>query len=326
MRIRPSRALAARTVPAAIAAVLLSLALAGSPSAQAASSGIKYDELTSFVKSDQTAPEPGGFSGKFQAAINAMRPSHHGLFAGLQNMAQMATAMMKTGTPSTKYYFGQWMRSDDPVKQTATIYRPDRKQIIHLDLVKKTYTIEDMGGQRMETPEPEAPGPQGTPAPSEPGSGKLDISDSSQSLGAKTIDDVSTTGYSQDFKLVSSQSTGSCKDGTLESTMVQYLSDYTETQGGSAGVIFHFSNPSPEMMAAQGGCQPKVAYHHSGSISVPPDRLSLWTLITFKGNTATNQGQMRGDFSFLTERGDVQVLGPGDAGLFDVPAGFTKES
>ncbi len=323
MGTRLSRAPWVRRLAAVVFLVVaLGFAHAGSPGAQAASSGIKYDELTSFQQSPPS-PQPTGFSDRFQAAINAMRPTHHGLFSGILNAGQMMSAMTKTGTPSTKYYYGQWMRTDDPVKQTATIYRPDRHQIIHLDLAKKTYTIEDMGGQSMQTPEPAAPEPQGTPAPSQPGTGKLDISDSAQTLSAMTLDNVATSGYSQDFKMVSSQSTGSCRDGTIEATMVQYLSNYTESRATSAGAIFHFSTTKPEMMAAQGGCQPKIAYHHSGSVNVPSDRLAMWSLITFK--SGANSGRP-GSFSTLTERGDVQVLGPGDAGLFDVPAGFTKES
>ena len=324
MRTRPTHARFARlALLLSISAAVALLAAQAPLGADAAQSGIRYDELMIAGMSGQPTPQPSGFSDRFQAAVNAMRPSHHGLFSGIMNAAQMMQSMTKTGMPTTHYSLGEWSRTDDPVKQTATIYRPDRHQIIHLDLAKKTYTIEDMSS-KMGTPEPTMPNPQsGPPASPQPGSGKLDISDSTQSLAGMTLDGNPTSGYTSDFKMVSSQSTGSCKDGTIEATVVQYLSSFSGSRGG-ASMASMFTNPSPAMMAQQGGCQPKISYHHATSVTAPSDRLALWTLMTFKGSAGT--GQPGGAFSTLVERGDVQTLGPGDAGLFDVPAGFTQGS
>jgi len=180
----------------------------------------------------------------------------------------------------------------------------------------------------METPPPSSPSTPGPAASPQPGSGVLDISETSKVLGPKTLENVQTTGYSQDFKMVASHSTGSCRDGTFEASMVQYVSTYADpTAGGGAHASggFHFARPSPVQFATGSGCRPKMTFHHAGNAAPPSDRLAMWMIMGLGGNTQTSQGQVGGGFKTLIERGNVRVLGPSDAGLFDVPAGFTKE-
>jgi hypothetical protein len=238
-------------------------------------------------------------------------------------------SIFQNGMASTHYYLNGWERTDDPGQQTATIDRPDRHQIIYLNLAAKTYRIVDTSaGPPPSTPEPYAPPqPQGPRPSPQPGTGKLDISMTSSSLGPKNINGIETMGYNQDFKLSETQSTGSCHDGSFETAMVEYVSSYPEphpsaTKSTSAP---KFAMPPPSAMGVPQGCRPSMTIHHSGGATAPGDRLSVWTLVTLKGNAQTNQGQMGGGFSTLIERGNVRTLGHADAGLFDVPAGFTKE-
>jgi hypothetical protein len=308
------------------------------PPAVAAPTNLAYDEITKFVRADQPTPEPGTFTADFQAAQDAAQKAaneqqHHGLFGGIMNavsaMKNVAN-MFTTGIAERRYYMNGWDRTDDIATQTATIHRPDRHEIIYLNIAKKTYHVVDTNAQTVtETPPPyQNPQPTGQMPSPQPGTGKLDISESSTALGPKTIENVATTGYSQDFKLTSTQSTGSCKDGSFETAMVEYISNYAEPQAGivmKASTPHKMNMPAPAMMGVKPGCTPTTTFHHSGGATVPNGRLALWTLVTLKASAQTNQGQAGGGFSTLTERGNVRTLGSSDASLFDIPSDYTKE-
>jgi len=321
---------------------LFALLLAAGVPGRTADAGLQYDEVTKFVgQNDQ--PQPGNFAADYQAAVSAAQQQaaatnnmtqHHGLFSMIKNTIQAAKtvgASIKFGFPSTEYYLGRLHRSDDPGTQTATIYRPDRNQIIRLNLANKTYSITDTSMQRMtEGPPPGASqqrpqGPQPTP---QPGSGKLDVSVSHSALGPKTIENVPTVGYAMSFKGTMSNSTGSCRDGSLQTSMTEYVSEYADpsvTVAPAAQPAFK-SEAHPELAGVAWGCKPKVTYHKSGSGQAPSGRLSMWTLIAIGGSAATTQGAVGGRFQTLIERGNVKTLGGGDRNLFEIPAGFTKES
>lgn len=318
--------------------VCLSAAAGTGRFASAASSGLAYDEVTKFIRADQGTPQPGTFTADFQAAVdasksNANAPQHHGILGSLMNAANAAKNAMSiftTGTASTHYYMNGWERTDDPGAQTATIDKPDKRQIIYLNLAKKTYRIVDMSsGPVMGTPPPYNPqNPQAPPPSPQPGTGKVDVTVSSTVLGPMTIENIPTTGYHQDFKIASTQSTGSCHDGSFETSMIEYISKYSEPHAGIH--IKMTGKPTmptkmPPTMGMMPGCQPTMSMHTSGTASAPSDRLSLWTLVTLSGAVQSQQGQAGGGFSTLTERGNVRTLGASDAGLFEVPSDFTKE-
>jgi hypothetical protein len=312
--------------------LLGALILASAPSSTiAASGGVQYDQLTRFGVPGVPTPLPDNFAANFKSAVDAAaafnnRPQGHGIFSMLTNAASLAKAsmgMMRAGVPMTYYYLGDWEREDDPGKLTATIYRPDRKQIIHLDLAKKTYTIEDMGAH---TPMPQAPQPpsqpnQPQPSP-QPGTAKQDITISSSVIGPKAIDGVATTGYGTDLKIVTTQATGSCQNGSSEVSVDDFVSGIVPPNAHTSDWLKRNLTVSPMMYASQGGCTPTVTMHKSGGATAPQDRLSLWEVFTLKGGQQAGQGQQ--GFSTYLERGNVKILGPVDAGLFDVPAGFTK--
>ena len=312
--------------------MLGALVIASAPSSTiAASGGVQYDQLLRFGLPGNPTPLPDNFAANFKSAIDAAvafnnRPQGHGIFSMLMNagtLAKASMAMMKAGMPMTYYYLNDWERQDDPGKQTATIYRPDRKQIIHLDLAKKTYTIEDMGDH---TPMPQAaqpPSQPNAPEPSpQPGTAKQDITISSSMIGPKTIDGVATTGYNSDFKIVTTQATGSCQNGTLETSVDDYVSGIVPPNAKTSDWLKRSLTVSPSTYAAHGGCTPTVTMHKTVGATAPEGHLSLWEVTTLKGGQQS--GQAPPSFATYLERGNVKILGPGDAGLFDVPAGFTK--
>jgi hypothetical protein len=319
---------------ALVAAAIIAPVVAATGVGSAASSGFAYDELLKVITSGPL-PQPGNFGPDFKAAMdmakaNANRPKHHGLFAKMQDMADQANAtmaMMKNGTPSTHYFLNDWERTDDPGKLTATIMRPDRHQIIHLDLAAKTYRIEAIGAiPDMTDSPPPYQGPPGQGPSPQPGTGKMDITSTATVLGPKTIDDVHTVGYNEDLKIVWTQSTGSCQDGNFETSLTEYVSDITPPLSKSnPGLKYSLAGHSPLTAGARPGCSPTTTTHHSGGAAIPGDRLYIWTLMTMKGGTATQQGPAGASFSMLTERGNVRDIGPDDASLFEIPSDFTKQ-
>jgi len=309
------------------------LVIASAPSSTiGATGGVQYDQLSRFGLPGYPTPLPDNFAANFKTAVDAAvafnnRPQGHGIFsmlANATNIAKATTALMKSGVPMTYYYLNDWERQDDPGKQTGTIYRPDRKQIIHLDLAKKTYTIEDMGDHTPTPQTAQPPSQPNQPQPSpQPGTAKQDITISSSLIGPKSIDGVATTGYSSDFKIVTTQATGSCQNGSTEVSVEDYVSGIVPPNAHTSDWLKRSLSVSPTMYASQGGgCTPTVTMHKSVGATAPEDRLSLWEVFTLKGGQQSGQGQQ--GFASYIERGNVKILGPGDAGLFDVPAGFTK--
>src|SRR5271155_1691292 len=66
-----------------------------------------------------------------------------GAMAGMGGMGggQQMRQRMRMGTLTRLAYYKGWIRTDDPVMQTATISKCQEHQFISLDLAKKTYRI-----------------------------------------------------------------------------------------------------------------------------------------------------------------------------------------
>lgn len=331
------------------AVVALALAViaitAGSGSAQAGSGGLAYDELVKINMSGmsgavepQAPPQPGAytngsFEGDFKAAVDAAATPkpHGGMFGAITNAMEAgksALNIFKYGTASTHYFWNGLEREDDPAHQTATITRGDLHQIIHLDLAKKTYSITDMNARMPEgTPPPYTrPGPQGPEPSPVPGTAKVAVSASTSALGPKVLDNVPTDGYKVDFKVTSSEATGSCVNGTFGTTMIEYVSKYDEpTVTRLTGPVHKSSVPvNPETSVLRPGCRPKfTARTHMGP-TAPGGKLAMWAMVNITAGMQTTQGQAGGGFGSIIERGNVRTLGPSDKSLFEIPAGFTK--
>jgi len=305
-------------------------------------SGIAYDEVTKIIIGGGT-PEPGTFAADFDSAVKTQKSvaapgAHRGLLGGIMNTmdtAKNAVGMLKSGTASSKYYLAGWERTDDPGAQTAVIEKPSQHQIIYVNLAKKTYRLVDTSVQSPSEPPPvERPrGGAGRPTqpaqPAQPGTGKLDISVSTTSLGPRAIENVPTTGYRVTFSLAETQSTGSCSDGNFQTAMSEYVSNYAQphlrVSPATMGRPIAMSGARPEMSALPAGCAPTTTMHTSVGTQPPSDRLVMWMLMVVNAGAPSAQGQMSGGFSTLVERGNVRALGASDLSLFDIPADFTKE-
>lgn len=320
------------------AAAVLSLALivviaCASHAARADSTDIAYDQL---IRVDMSSSPPvpgtyqnGSFQADFQAAVNASKPQKHGGLFAMVQMAKQTFASLKSGFPTSYYWWTGLERDEDPAKQTATIYRPDRNYEIKLDMANKTYqiiTAQTGPPPQMTNPQPQQPtGPQ-QPMPSpQPGTGKVKVTVTTSALGTKMFDTEQGTGYKVDFKLQSTESTGSCQNGTFETVLIEYLSRYPQPilKRPTAAPVHIPQNPmttQSEQMAVHPGCKPKFSTEVHIGPPAPEGRLPLWTQLTLSAGMQGTQG----GFTSMTETGDIHPLSASDAPLFDIPAGYTK--
>lgn len=331
-----------RLGPRALAAIVAALSIAtglalSSAPSSAAGDAIQFDEVTKFVGGNAN-PQPGSFSTDFQAAVSAQQeataaqnaPPSHGLFGGLKNMMNMAKSVgntFKSGFASREYYLGNLHRTDNPGAQTATIYRPDQHRTIELDLAKKTYTIIEENNMAAPGQVSQAPSqPGGSPQPVQPGTGNLSVAVSSSSLGSKTIEGVATNGYSFHFKTTMTNATGSCQNGSFETSSIEWLSAYPEP--GTTSQVHVSGRPArpsaPELASFQIGCRPKITRHISSGGQAPTGKLSMFSIIGIGGSVQTQGGPAGGSFQTLIERGNVRALTSADRNLFEIPAGFTQ--
>lgn len=328
-------------IVASIALIALAFAAGRPPQVQAASSGLQYDQVMKFMLSQGT-PQPGSFETDWQTAVQAEQAAnnqtqHHGLFGGIMNtvnQAKSAMSMFQNGTATTEYFWNGWKRVDDLGTQTATITKPQQHQVIYLDLKNKTYRVEDTTVHPIaETPPPyqRPANPSGTPPPSpQPGTAKVTITASTTSLGTKTVGGEQAQGYKFDFKIVSTEATGSCTNGSFETSMITWDSSYPQPTEAPSGTT-HAAAPrpvtrAPEMTAFKPGCKPKVTTRTHLGPTPPANRLSMWQLVALAAGVQSSQGSGSGGASMLIERGNVHTLGSSDASLFEIPAGFTKQT
>ena len=334
----------ARLSPFSIAlASLAAFAAAGAYRAGSAPlpAGLQYDEIDRAVIGSATPPPPGSFDTDYaalQSSASQPKKTHGGMFGGIMNIEQNARDAMSSVTNGriTRYsYYNNWERTDDIAGKTATIRKCDLRQIIELDLDKRTYRIIDTTpkpGGGGAPPPPPAPHPPGAPPDNgAPGTATLDFSRVSKALGTVMISGLSTLHFTSTNSMSMTNATGSCKNGSFSVTQDQYISSYAQPHPMCP---VDFQQPAaapvprdPSQMVARGGCKPTITTHVSGATE-PPGKLALYSLMTMataSGGSAQPANAPPGGFSFLTERGNVRPLVGADAGLFDIPSDFTKQ-
>jgi hypothetical protein len=269
-----------------------------------------------------------------QAASNAIADAIDRALAG--SFAGLASQVQSFLQPHVlKYaYLNGWERVDDVTAQTATIRKCEMGQVLKLDLARKTYTVYDPASEPVPTPAPRAPrsnAPTVNATPAPPGTAVVDLSVTTTSLGPKTIENQTTTGYTATTSLAMTQATGSCRNANASISMTEYVSTLVRPAVNSCPIARRPPLPenAEDAMAPPptGGCRPTFTAHKSGP-TIPSGQLSLYSLVTMTGGSGANApapaASGAGGIGFLTERGNIRTLGPTDAVLFDVPAGFTK--
>lgn len=293
---------------------------------------IAYDEITRMAFAGVTPPPVGSFSGDFQRIMSAaqnpapdtadtdqMPPQVQAILRGHMGAAGNPMASMQMGTLKryTFYWVKGWIRIDDPVAQTATIYKCKEHQTIYLDLAKKTYRLVTGTG---DTDDKTASG--GTsPYPPEmmaPGTAKMTVNAKSSALGPKTVEGIATHGYDSTNAVSMTNATGSCRNGSFNSHVLEYISNINEQRPYCPLPGRAFSGAS-QYGGPAGGCKPDVTARHSGSAHPPANKLAMYRLSEF------GAGQGQGG-AMVLERGHVTWLyNPDIPPVFNIPADFKQQ-
>jgi hypothetical protein len=228
-------------------------------------------------------------------------------------------------------YWNGWERVDDVGAQTATIRKCDIGQVIRLDLARATYSVYTPDTEPTAAPAAPAPARRGRPAadPGQPGTMVADLTEATTTLGPLRIENQATTGYNATTTFTTTQSTGSCRDASASIRTVEYFSNVTQPTVTSCPL----RRPALPRTAGEvvttptGGCRPTFTFHRSGP-TPPTTKLALYALVSFSGGASPAPqpagSPAAGGVGFLTERGNLKTLGPADAGVFEVPANFSR--
>lgn len=295
---------------------------------------IAYDQITRMAFGQATPAPVGSFSDDYQRIMASIQsasaqPARPRGLAGLLGRAMSIPSMqnpmmaMQNGTLKryTFYWVRGWIRVDDPVAHTAVIYKCKEHQTIYLDLAKKTYRVvkDDSGAPPQQSQSAMAGNPYARRMMA-PGTATMTVSARATALGPKQVEGIATHGYDSTNALVMSNATGSCKDGSFSSHVVEYISNINKQRAycplpgrGSSYSGNAYGGPI-------GGCKPKMVVHQSGSARPNTNKLAMYRLSSF------GSGQGQGG-AMVLERGHVTWLyNPEIPALFTIPAGFTQTS
>lgn len=295
---------------------------------------LRYDEITRVVLPPASPPPPGSFPGDYQTLASATAaPQRRGLFAIAQRAMDAYQGATKGHLTRYAFYRG-WVRTDDPLAQTATIEKCDQHQFVRLDLAKKTYT---MSSSALPCPTTSAmPGADSNPPQSSsepPGTVDVTVKGTTANLGPLTIDGIATNGANHDLELSLTNATGSCKNADLKMTTTQYVSTIGTPRRYCPLPRTAATNPIDLATGTHGGCKPTIHTQLHGlgfGFGDEGNRIVMYLRIAFTGGSFAGSDmppQQRGAISSVTERGNVTWLSgaPADA-LFAIPADFTQAS
>ena len=309
---------------------------------------LQYDQITRMVMASATVPPPGSFDDTYRAIMKVVAaapsptpaPKRRG-FSGFGGM--LAKGMMKHGMPSMGNmssmmatmrlgnlerftFYKNWVRTDLPVQQTATIEKCSEHETIFLDLAKKTYRIsKDADGCGQHGAPPTEPAMPGRSVNMAPGTATMTISGTSANLGPKRLEGYLTHGSQSTLSMATTQATGSCKNGSMGMKLTQYISGirkwraYCPLPRSAAG-----PPTSLQRAASQGGCRPHMVVKRGVSMANAMGQgklLTFYRLMQMEGGASQGSG-----FGSLLERGNIRWLYKPEAeALFSVPPDFTKE-
>ncbi|MBV8491408.1 MAG: hypothetical protein JO199_12855, partial [Candidatus Eremiobacteraeota bacterium] len=282
---------------------------------------LQYDEINRVIVPPATPPPPGSFADDFAAVIagassggNQNAP-HRGGVGGMLGAIMGGNApggpgggmmsIMGPGHLQRYTYYKGWIRTDDPVAQTATIEKCAEHQYITLNLAAKTYTITN-----TQPPCPSPMGPMGRPMHGEsehmaPGTVDMTIKSTNQDLGALTIDSIATTGSQGSMEMAMTNATGSCRNADMQMNVMQYTSQIVPPHP-YCPLPKSMGNPG-EMMSGGGGCKPTMhadvtsANAFEGALG----RLVIYRRMSMSGGGEENGHRMAG-MNMVMERGNVK--------------------
>ncbi|MHB8461995.1 MAG: hypothetical protein ACYDA1_05065 [Vulcanimicrobiaceae bacterium] len=308
---------------------------------------LQYDQIDRMPFGGGTPAPPGAFSQDYQAIMDAAKdqteqptPKPHRGFGGMLGGIMTGhmpggmnpngmLAMMKLGTLSRHTFYRNWVRTDDPVKETAIITKCDLHQYITLDLKAKTYTITDTTPCIDTTPGGGNPMVSSRMAQyNKPGTADMTMKSTATSLGPKTLEGYLTHGTSSVMEMATTNATGSCHNGDSKMSQVEYISGIAKPRAYCplpkvSGRTPNFSGGSPSI----GGCKPRM--HMQGHpIMGNHTLLAFYRAMSFDASSMMGgRGGAAGAHpTMVMERGNIHWLTKEEViPLFEIPEGFTKK-
>jgi hypothetical protein len=262
--------------------------------------GLAYDEVVRLTV-DATPPPPAAFAEDVATLAEAGR--HRRLDRAAERRlrdaagwwADRLTAFFP-GRLQRVAIWNDWERTDDLAAHTAVIRKCDVHQTIDLDLAHRTFRV---------VPDP-------TPPPQAPaGTVQALLDEQVTALGPTPGGDAVGEGYVTTAEFTLAQPSGPCRGGTAVFNETAVYD--RRTPPPLSCPIVAGNEPlleAPVQFIAAGGCRPMLSAAKGGP--VPPD----WHFALYR-SIAT------GPVAVTVERGNVHVLGPNDAALFEIPPGFT---
>jgi hypothetical protein len=232
----------------------------------------------------------------------------------------------------TRYFFYRgWTRVE--TRTLVLIVRPDRRQRIYINPVKKTYRIEDFAaGAALAAAQPDETIP--------PNPAKVDANVVTTDAEPATIPGEAAIGFRSEATTTLAEGIDPCLDGTYKATQLEYFVQGAEPLTGDipdAQAFYALTLPRD--------CYIVLAPQHAGP-TVPYQQMYVYRLVSIvrdaalaaqptpkpgKQSEAANAMQSMfggggpgANYMRLSERGNIRQLTGADAPLFDVPEGYTQ--
>ena len=299
--------------------------------AGAAPADISYDQIQIMYFGAASPPPPGSFEAIRTGLSSQTAPSDDYPPPAANYMATSMAAVqrMQHGVLLHVSYLGDRSRVDDPATQRATIVQSDKNEIIYLDLAAKTYRVVtgDAATRLL------APGsidalkavistPTNAASPdAQVGTETIASTVSSGEVEGMTIDGIATHAIKTTVTGTAQAATGSCPQFSMQTTVVAYV-DPTRDERPKNVIP---TGAADSIRGALHGLSLNCNFSFApGPSPVPlPDskRFLLYTRIDTSTTVPILPAPIT--YSMLIARGNLHDLGPADAALFEIPAGFT---
>jgi hypothetical protein len=305
------------------------LALSVLSAAGATETGMAYDQIsTLYLFGAGTPPAPGSFAAD-QAAVGDQTTIVAGAsdFPPVAGQPVPSFATMARFTHGLLYHvshLGTLSRVDDPATKRATIARPDRGQVIYLDLSAKTYRLVSGAAATALLDPAQTPNSVQTPvatgsAGPEQSTVMMTLSRNEESIDGATIDGVATHGLKTIVTVTATSADSSCTTVDAKTTYVRYV-DPSRDEPAAHNDFAAASNFLKAMPTSK--CRYTFA---PGSLTTPAPstedaHFALYTRADSELTVPSLAAPVKS--TMLVERGNVRTLSDADLPLFEIPDGF----
>jgi len=317
-----------------LALLIAGVAAAATPAPSPSPPAIAYEQIDRLYQ-ELAVPPPGGFA-DLEAKLLAndvnddSYPQPAGnLIGSLGNGSLLRRGQrMQNGLVQRFSFLGTLARVDDLGTKRATISRPDRGQIIYLDLVARTYRlVEGSDAQKLLEPPNQAAMVRQLqalmPSSQQTGTERIESSTgAATSLGQRQIDGVTATGYQLTRSVIGKDASGPCPPVHTTVSLTEYVDAALVEPLKSARPMESYGGGTSALAGMTVmGCKYTIAAPGATPPPTDPWQSELFLYKRADVENETPLGTMT--MTFLSERGNVRALSAADTALFDIPPGFT---